>query len=152
MSKKGLGKFLTGAAIGAGIALLFAPKKGSETREDIKNKTGELVDKIKNTDKDEVKKILEKKLKELKNDLKNLDKESAKEIIKEKADMIIAKADELIEVAKEKSAPVIEKATKEIKNKTINILESAIEKLEDEPVVEKKQIKSRKKTTNKKVA
>ena len=38
MSKKGLGKFVLGAGIGAGLALLFAPKKGSDLRRDIKRK------------------------------------------------------------------------------------------------------------------
>ena len=32
MGKKGLGKFILGAGIGAGLGLLFAPKAGSETR------------------------------------------------------------------------------------------------------------------------
>ena len=37
MSKKnGLAKFALGAGLGAGLALLFAPKKGSELRKDIK--------------------------------------------------------------------------------------------------------------------
>ena len=32
MSKKGLGKFVLGAAIGAGLGVLFAPRSGKETR------------------------------------------------------------------------------------------------------------------------
>ena len=40
MSKKksGLGKFLVGAGIGAGLGILFAPKSGSETRKELKQK------------------------------------------------------------------------------------------------------------------
>jgi gas vesicle protein len=34
----GIGTFLLGAAIGAGLALLFAPKSGAETRADIKRR------------------------------------------------------------------------------------------------------------------
>ena len=34
----GIGPFLLGAAIGAGLALLFAPQSGAETRADIKRK------------------------------------------------------------------------------------------------------------------
>ena len=32
MSKKGTGKFIVGGVLGAGLALLFAPKKGEELR------------------------------------------------------------------------------------------------------------------------
>ena len=54
MSKKsGLGKFIAGAAVGAGLGILFAPKKGSETRTILKEKIEDLVDKIK-----ELRKIL----------------------------------------------------------------------------------------------
>lgn len=126
MSKKGLGKFLGGAAVGAGLALLFAPKTGEETRKDLKEKGTKLVKDIKNIDSDDIK----KKLNELKKDLKNLDKETVVETIKEKASKIIDKADDLINTAKEKSAPAIEQAGEEIKNKTIKILKKAIDKLE----------------------
>ena len=47
MSKKeklaGLGKFALGAAIGGALGVLFAPKSGKETRQDLKNKLDELV-------------------------------------------------------------------------------------------------------------
>ncbi|MDO8578141.1 MAG: YtxH domain-containing protein [Dehalococcoidales bacterium] len=38
---------VTGVAIGAVLALLFAPKSGKETRQAIKDKTGEVVDALK---------------------------------------------------------------------------------------------------------
>jgi gas vesicle protein len=40
----GIGSFLLGAAIGAGLALLLAPQSGEETRRDIKRKASEMKD------------------------------------------------------------------------------------------------------------
>ena len=48
--KSGIGKFIAGAAVGAGLGILFAPKKGSETRKDLKNKLDELIGKAKEID------------------------------------------------------------------------------------------------------
>ncbi len=51
--EKGIGagtvflSFLAGAAVGAGIALLYAPKTGREMRENIKDLTDDAVNKIK---------------------------------------------------------------------------------------------------------
>jgi gas vesicle protein len=41
--------FLSGAAIGAGMALLFAPQSGKETRKQIKDVAGKAVDEVKDT-------------------------------------------------------------------------------------------------------
>ncbi len=147
MSKKGFGKFLTGAAIGAGLGILFAPKKGSETREDLKNKAQDIMEDMKNIDAKEIKEKLNAKVQELKKDLENLDKETAKEQIKAKGEALMKKAEELITIAKEKSAPVVEKAAKEIKEKTIIILESALDKLEGDKAITPTENKMKNKTT-----
>ena len=47
MAKKGTGKFILGALVGAGLGLLFAPKSGKETRKALVNKADELIQKVK---------------------------------------------------------------------------------------------------------
>ena len=67
MSKKkgGLGKFLIGAGIGAGLGMLLTKKTGKENREILKEKTTDLIEKLKEVDSKELKNDVEKKLKEL---------------------------------------------------------------------------------------
>jgi gas vesicle protein len=43
----GLMCFLTGAALGAGLALIFAPQSGEETRKKIKDISGKVSDEVK---------------------------------------------------------------------------------------------------------
>lgn len=134
MSKEkhsGLGKFIAGAAIGAGLGILFAPRKGSETRAQLKAKMNELVAQIKNIDIDEVKKEFNKKVEEIKAGLADLDKEKVLEIAKEKALQLKEKAQELVDLAIDKGTPLLRDAAEEVRLKAIDVTKDVLKKLEN---------------------
>ena len=128
---KGTGKFILGATIGAGIALLFAPKKGEELREDLKKRLTELLNKAKEIDVNDVKENIENKITEIKKEIEDLDKEKVKKIALEKADALKVKTGELVAYAKEKGTPVLEKAAKEVKAQAAKVCKEVLAKLED---------------------
>ena len=131
MSKKnGLGKLVAGIGIGAGLGMLFAPKKGSELREDLKKKINELTDKVKEIDVEEVKKEFNTKVDEIKNDLEDLDKEKALKLAKEKGALLKTKTDELVELAKEKGTPVLVGIAEDLRQKAIEVTKDVLKKLE----------------------
>ena len=130
MTQKGWGKFIVGAGIGAGLGILFAPKKGSETRKELLAKADELLAKAKELNIDDVSKTVELKIKELKKDIKDLDKEKVLKIAKEKGDLVKDKATELVNLAKEKGTPVLRDAALEVKEKAIGVAKEVIERLE----------------------
>ena len=131
MSKKGFGKFLAGAVIGAGLGVLFAPKAGSETRKELGEKMKDLVNKAKEIDIEEVKVNITDKIEEIKVELQDLDKEKALAIAKEKGNAIKEKATELVELAKEKGTPALEKAADEVRLKAIDVVREILDKLEN---------------------
>lgn len=128
--KNGLGKFLAGVGIGAGLGILFAPKSGKETRKDLKNKLDEFVNEVRNIDVNEVKDEFLKKVDEIKTELEDLDKEKVVKIAKEKAEDLKKKANELVELAKEKGTPVLESAANDVRQKAINVTKDVLKKLE----------------------
>ena len=129
-NKGGIAKFIAGAAVGVGLGILFAPKKGSETRKDLKNKIDELLNKAKDIDAEDVKEMIEDKIEEIKMELSDLDKEKVLKIAKEKGIAIKEKSQELVELAIEKGTPVLEKAAKEVREKAISVVKEVLNKLE----------------------
>lgn len=134
MSKKknGFGKFLIGGAIGAGLGILFAPKKGSETRKELKLKLNELWCKAKEVDVEELKITFQEKVDEIKQEIEDLDKEKVLAIAKEKGEVLKNKSEELLKLAKEKGTPILENVAKEVKEKTVVVIKEVLAKLEKE--------------------
>lgn len=131
MSKKcGLGKFVLGVGVGAGLGVLFAPKKGSETREDLKNLFEEMLNKAKNIKASDVKMAIEEKIEDIKAGLADLDKEKVLSIAKEKGAQLKAKCEDLVIYAKEKGTPVVEKTAEKLRLKTIDVVKNVLDKLE----------------------
>ena len=129
MSKKG---FLWGAALGIGAGMLLAPKKGSETRKELKEKLDEMLAKLKDVDYDEVRENIEVKIYQIKNELRDLDKEKAIDIAKKKVAELQKMSSELVNYAVEKGTPVLQKSADAIKEKVIKVSKEVIEKLEKE--------------------
>ena len=130
MSKKGLGKFVLGAGIGAGLALLFAPKKGSDLRRDIKRKFDEFMKDVDKIEIEDIKESFTKKVDEIKKELEDLDKEKVEKIAKKKAKELQRKAEDLVDLAKEKGTPVLEGIADHLKHKVICVCTEVINKLE----------------------
>ena len=134
MSKKngGLFKFLAGLGLGIGAGMLLAPKSGEELRKDLMKKINELIDKAKEIDVKEVAEDFKKRLNELKAEIEDLDKEKVLSIAKKKGEQLKSKANELLDLAKEKGTPVIEKAANDVREKAILVTKDVLKKLENE--------------------
>lgn len=132
MKKKTAAALLGGAAIGAGLGILFAPKSGKETRAELKEKLDELVKKAKEVDMDDVKEYVVQKSEEIEAALKDLDKEKVLKTAQKKAQEIQKSAKELVDYVKEKGEPVLQDAANAVREKAIEVTKGVLKKLETE--------------------
>lgn len=128
--KSGLGKFAFGAGLGAAIALLFAPKKGSDLRRDIKKKIDAFMADVDQLTVAEIKEEFTNKVEEIKKGIEELDKETVVKAAKKKGEELKEKAAQLVNLAKEKGTPVLEGVAEDLKEKTVSVAKEVIEKLE----------------------
>lgn len=131
MKKSKLGALVAGIGIGAAAGLLLAPKSGEETRKDIQKKAKQIGKKVKDIDLNQIKEDLVKEFDKFKNEMKDMDKDKTMKLAKEQGTKLLAKCEDLINMAKEKSAPMIEKTGKDIKKKLSEMLADASEKLSE---------------------
>ena len=96
MEKKGTGKLLLGVAIGAGLGVLFAPKKGKDTRKLLKEKMHDLVSSAKELSISDVSSMIEDKIQEIRCDLNDLDKEKVLKIANDVRDKTMDVMDDMI--------------------------------------------------------
>jgi len=130
MKKKTVAALGVGAAVGAGLGVLFAPKSGKETREELKNKIAELRNKISNIDMQDVKEYVEEKIEIIEKELKDLDKEKVLKIAKEKSKKIEKECKELAKYIKGKGDQVLTDSVEAVREKAIEVTKKALEKLE----------------------
>lgn len=133
--ENGMGKglligFLTGAAVGSVLALLFAPKSGKELRADIKNKSQELID-----DADQYLSNAKDKASQLINEGKKKSERLVADT-KERVDQLLGEAERILNEAKDKAGTVAQSGRDKIEKESER-LKSAIKAGMDAYKVEK---------------
>jgi gas vesicle protein len=107
--------FLTGGALGAALALLYAPKSGKELRKDIKDKSEEYMDEAE-------KYIADAKDKAI--DLINEGKTRSEKLIKDardRSDKLLKDAEKIFQDAKEKGSEYVQTGKESVDQKKTQV-------------------------------
>lgn len=90
-----LGKFIAGIGIGTVIGMLCAPKKGSELRGELKEKSQDLYEKAQNMSREDLESLINNTVEEIKLAIDEFDAEEFKETSSAKLSEIKAKLEQL---------------------------------------------------------
>ncbi len=121
----------TGAIIGGILGILFAPKKGSETRAQIKMSFVNLKDKLMNIDEESIKKHIEKKLDYIDVELAKLEMFDSFKKAKKQAKKVVKEINKLIDYTKKKGMSEFEDLILDLKDKASEISEEILTNLDD---------------------
>jgi len=141
-----LGRFIIGLGIGAVAGLLFAPKKGSELREDIKKESLKAYDSVKNMTKEDIEAILGQTIETVKKSVDEFDVDDFRETTRTKLTELEAKLEVFAKKIKETDqymqvkdsvvdiADIVNTKIDEVKTKVLDsqLIDTDLDELEDE--------------------
>lgn len=119
-----------GIVLGGTLGVLFAPRKGSETREKIKLTFVNLKNKVSKIDEEDVRYYIEKKLNEIDDDIEVLEGTLEFKKAKRQAKKVIKKINKLIDYTTKKGYEEFEELITDLKEKASEISEEILTNLE----------------------
>ena len=119
-----------GIVLGGTLGVLFAPRKGSETREKIKLTFVNLKNKVSKIEEEDIKYYIEKKLNEIDDDIEVLEGTLKFKKAKKQAKKVIKKINKLIDYTTKKGYDEFEDLITELKEKASEISEEILTNLE----------------------
>lgn len=120
----------SGVIIGGTLGILFAPRKGSETREKIKESFTNIKDKVLNINEDDVRHYIEKKLNEIDEDIEILDNTFEYKKAKKRAKKVIKKINKLISYTTKKGYDEFESLISDLKENADELSEEILSNIE----------------------
>lgn len=119
-----------GIVLGGTLGVLFAPRKGSETREKIKLTFVNLKNKVSKIEEEDIKYYIEKNLNEIDDDIEVLEGTLEFKKAKKQAKKVIKKINKLIDYTTKKGYDEFEDLITELKEKASEISEEILTNLE----------------------
>lgn len=128
---KSVGLAGVSALAGATLGVLFAPKAGSETREDVKNKAKKMTKKVKKIEVEDLQEMVKCKLRDFEQELKKLEKEKNRKTIEKKAKEINKEVEQLLDDIKEEGNEMLENTIHAFKKTSVETIDNILFKLEN---------------------